>query len=334
MSIGDLPPAYQAKAQQPLYDTSTLTVPDNPSERAHGAKLTPRLVGSFLLSAAHRLQLHPYWPATLFGVVFLACMIITGARLCGDAWVGIFVGLTFAGLHAVSASFAVNYGDKPFDGIAIGMLGLTAVAIGRPAWMALFTFLACWTDERALMALVFVAFLIAVWPDWSVAQRRAHWVSLALAIGAYFVTLFAAHWVLGWGRDFSGIGHSWQSVLPFWTLAAWLSFEGTWVLLALAVWTLFKTARPRAAWVFCMLLVALVLGCLVVLDISRTSPYGFPLILAALAVLGTSDLKPHLRPLAGFVAVLSLIAPNFEVIVGLTVEWLPGWFMLLPALGS
>ena len=47
----------------------------------------------------------------------------------------------------------MNHGAKPFDGVALGLVGATMLAIEIPWLLGLFAFLACWTDERAVVAL-------------------------------------------------------------------------------------------------------------------------------------------------------------------------------------
>ncbi|MCJ8331998.1 MAG: hypothetical protein HRT89_19735, partial [Lentisphaeria bacterium] len=50
-----LPPAYELKSQKPFADTSKLTIPPHDGERSHGAKLTPRLLGSVSLWLSSKL---------------------------------------------------------------------------------------------------------------------------------------------------------------------------------------------------------------------------------------------------------------------------------------
>ena len=155
-----LPPAYELKSRHPFADTSQLTVPAHLGERSHGAKLTPRLVGSVLLHWASALSLHAYLPAAIFGVLFLLSGILIGYQVTGDRIVGFFVGMAFAGLYAAAASFTVIGAAKPFDGVAIGLAALAMISVRRPLLLATFAFLGLWTDERAITSLALIACLV------------------------------------------------------------------------------------------------------------------------------------------------------------------------------
>ena len=70
-------------------------------------------------------------------------------------------------------------------------------------------------------------------------------------------------------------------------------------------------------------------ACLVVLDTSRVAAFAFPVIVIALAVLENYRSETELRRIFGAAAMVSLLAPNFEVIAGVTVKWLPPLFLIL-----
>jgi hypothetical protein len=330
----DLPPAYELKAQQPFADTAPLTVPEHPGERAHGAKLTPRLTGSILLYIADKLGQHPYLPATLFGLLFLLSGILTGERISGDRSVGLFIGLIYAGLYATSACFALNWMPKPFDGIAIGLLGLTVYAATRgPLWLALAAFLSCWTDERALLTLLLVGALIAALPALERQARTRLWLAVGTAILAYFVSRLALALLLDWQQpDVAMVGMELPLAVLFAPLAAWTSFEGGWVLIAVAAWLLSSGGDSKGLRLLLGATLMAVIACLLVLDISRVSSFVFPVIPLALALLvGRSLPARDLRLLTGSAAVVTLLAPNFEIIAGVTVKWLPPLIPLLPS---
>ena len=326
-----LPPAYELKAQRPFADTSRLTVPDDPGERSHGAKLTPRLVGSVALYWARNLSLHPYLPAMIFGAVFLFSGIWIGYRIAGDHLVGLYLGLTYAGLYAAAACFAVNWAPKPFDGIAMGLLGLTMLAIQRPWVMASLAFLACWTDERCIVSLLLIAFFVLAWPTFS---RRDAWYRcfiLAAAIGVYLVTRLLLAAALGWGTpDFGMIRFHPPLALLVFQLVAWACFEGGWIAITMAAVVL--AGRQDFSTLFLLVgAVALAIGsCLIVLDVSRASSFAFPLIPAAYGLLKRCAVTPReLRIVAGAGAATSLLVPTFEVITGVTVTWLPSYLSIL-----
>jgi len=320
-----LPPAYALKAEHPLADTGQVTVAGQPGEQSHGAKLTPRLVGSLTLWAARKAAWHPYFPATLFGIVFLLSGVLVAYRITGDRAVGLFAGLLFSGLYATSACFSVNYVPKPFDGVAIGLLGATLMAIPKTGLLGAAAFLCCWTDERGVLSLAFVALVIAVWPGMDRHARRRRCGALVVAAAAYGISRVIMARALGWAAPDAGmVGISLPLGASFAQLAAWSAFEGGWLVIGWALWLLIqRQAYGRLAFAMASLAVA-VAASLQVLDASRSAAFAFPLILAALAVLKDADVDgSELRRVTALSAAITLLAPNLEVIIGSPVRWLP-----------
>jgi hypothetical protein len=327
----ELPPAYALKAQDPFSDTATLTIPEHPGERSHGAKLTPRLVGSALLWAATQAGAHPYWPATIAGLVLLLAGAVAGRAATGDPVVGLYTALAFAGLYAASASFALNWEPKPFDGVALGLVGVALVGVRWPVLLAPGAFVALWSDERAVLALGFIAVAVWLWPGLPAPQRRARWVLLGAAVAAYAVSRLIVHLALGWNApDTSMVGVKPVEALSFLQLGAWLTLEGGWVVVGAATWLLWRRGARLQAGVLAAAGVAASLATVVVLDTSRAAAFAFPLLVAGLAALRAQGVRPDfVRGLAGAAAAVSLLAPNFEVIIGITVKWLPSHALIL-----
>ena len=320
----ELPPAYELKSQHPLADTSLLTVPSHPGERSHGAKLTPRLVGSILLFGTARLSLHPYLPATLGGIAFLLSGLIVGYRLSGDRVIGLLIGATFAGLYASAACFAVNWMPKPFDGIALGLAALTA-ALLESAWPFAFTaFLSCWTDERAIVSLGLIAVLILFWPGLEVRHKQARGAVLGGVVVAYAASRIVLARALQWHfPDTSLLGPANPITVRFTVLAAWTCFKGGWIALAVASWMLLRKGAYLLLGLLGVSVGFTIASCLVVADISRAGSFAFPLIAVAFAVLAGQRAKPRaMRRIAAACAVVSLLVPNFEIIAGVGVRWL------------
>lgn len=319
-----LPPAYALKAERPFADTSTLTVPAHEGERSHGAKLTPRLTGSVVLYLSTLLSLHPYMPATVFGIAFLLSGILVGYRVSGDRLVGLFLGLTFAGLYASSACFAINWMPKPFDGIAIGLVGLTMASVKRPWLLAIMTFLSCWTDERAFISLLFIGLLVFAWPEWSDKEKRSRVVMMAVSALLYLVNRAILSKVLGWEKpDVGMINLDPLLAFTFAPLAAWSCFEGGWLAIALAIWILWRKRDGVTLSLLAGSVLAAIGACLVVLDVSRVSAFAFPLIPLSYVLLRESGFSAReLRMIAGGGAIISLLAPNFEILQGIAVRWL------------
>ncbi len=321
-----LPPAYELKSHSPLADTATLTIPNHPGERSHGAKLTPRLLSAIALYGATSLSLHPYLPATLGGVAFLACGIIVGTRLTRDRHAGLWMGLLLAGLYASNACFAINHGPKPFDGIAIGLVAIAMMLVDRPVGFAIAAYLACWTDERAIVSLVLIGAMCLVRQDYGAAMRKSRWIMLAGVLLIYALTRLALSRALGWtASDTSMLGVSPIAALSYAQMAGWTAFEGGWALCIVAAALAMRRGAKGDANVLAASVVIAITSCLVVLDISRASAFTFPVLFIALAILvkHAQSLRPFIRPALMAAAIVTLVSSNVEIISGIAYTPLP-----------
>lgn len=334
-----LPPAYELKSTNPLADTAKLTIPEHPGERSHGAKLTPRLVGSFALFFATQLSLHPYIPASIGGLIYLLSGIVVGRRITGDRVTALFTGLLLAGLYAVNACFSMNFDPKPFDGVALGCVALCAMLIDRPGWMAAAAFAGCWSDERAVVSLSLIGLTIILMPDLERPTRLRRCATLLAAVVAYVLTRVVVASLGQWSAsDFSMLGDDPVSALQMVQFATWSCFEGGWVVIGLACWVLCRQgAYGRCALLLGMCL-ATIASCLIVLDISRASAFAFPLIFAGLAVLANQPANRSMwRIAAAGGAVVALLATNFEIIAMIAVQPLPStpvWWLVTTVMGQ
>lgn len=287
-----LPPAYELKADQPLADTAELTIPADPGARSHGAKLTPRVFSAACLFLAKQLKLHPYVPASLGGCLFLLSGIIAGYRITGDRNIALGTSLILAGLYASNACFSMNFEPKPFDGVAIGLVALTLMLIDRPILFTACAFLACWTDERAIMSLVLIGMttLLGVNMDMKARQQRC-WM-LVGAILSYVIFRKLLEAISNWSpADFSMLGENLLAATGYYSqLAGWSCLEGAWILIALAIWTNWQSRSPLVSMSILIAALGCVGSCLIVLDVSRASCFAFPLIFTALASL-TPEVK-------------------------------------------
>ena len=284
-----LPPAYELKADQPFADTAGLTIPADSGARSHGAKLTPRVFSAACLFLAKQLDWHPYFPASLGGCLFLLSGIITGYRITSDRNIAVGTSLILAGLYASNACFSMNFEPKPFDGVAIGLVALTLMLIDRPILFTGFAFLACWTDERAIMSLMLIGMTVLFLINMDRKARQNRCWMLVGAILSYIISrkLLEAIWS---PADFSMLGENLLTSTAYYQLAGWSCFEGAWILLAMAIWTNLQSRSPLVSLSILIAAVGCVGSCLIVLDVSRASCFAFPLIFAALASL-TPTLK-------------------------------------------
>ena len=321
----ELPPAYQLKSEDPMADTATLTIPEHPGERSHGAKLTPRLFGSWLLYFATQASLHPYWPATFGGVVLLLSGIVVGNKLTGDRVTGLYSGLLLAGLYCSNACFSMNHGPKPFDGVAIGMVALTLLWIDVPILMGIAAFLACWTDERAIVSLLLIAMVVHLRPIDEDQSRSKHYGALGLAVLIYFVTRVFIGKSQQWSvSDVSMLGDNLAASFSYTQMATWNAFEGGLIFLPALFW-LSRTREKRSDlwWLIGAGIVAIG-SCLIVLDISRAAAFAFPLLFAAIMLMRQwSGHVKFVQRTVGLAATLSLLCSNVEIISSIAYSPLP-----------
>jgi tetrahydromethanopterin S-methyltransferase subunit F len=332
----ELPPAYELKRQDPLADTSKLTIPEHPGERSHGAKLTPRVFGAWMLHLSAKISNHPYWAATLGGLLFLLAGVLVGKKLTDDRISGLLCGFLFAGLYTSNACFSVNHGPKPFDGIAIGMVALTLLLMDIPWLMGVAAFFACWTDERAIVALVLIGCLIHVRLRHTKGANVMPTLVLVASVAAYVVSRVFMGRLYQWNpSDVSMIGDNLLASFSYAQMAAWTALEGGWMLAAALVLAMSRCEMRGDLVRLVVAGISAIATCIMVLDISRATAFIFPWILGLVAGIRSLEDDPQrMRRLLGFAAVVSLVASNVEIISSIAFTPLPtttivvwlGWF--------
>ncbi|MEM7245451.1 MAG: hypothetical protein AAF533_08905 [Acidobacteriota bacterium] len=317
--------AYKMKAEEPLSDTSNIQAVMTNGQRSHGEKLTPRLVGSLLLAGSKRLGLNAHLAPTLGGLVLLLSGIAVGHRVTGDRLCGLWVGFTLAGLYVAAACFAMIGPSKPFDGVALGFVGLTAWAMGRSWLLGLSAFLGCWTDERVIMSLSFVALLIHVSSTLAPEEKRVRWLVIVASVAAYVISRAVVHQLLGWETpSTSMMAIKVPETLLSMQVVAWTTLEGAWLPMAVALGLLHRDGKRWQLLILVGLLVGGLGSCVLVLDISRTAAFSFPLLFVAFAVLKERGLElARIRHLGAAAAVMSLLSPNHECVIGFGMRWIP-----------
>jgi len=319
-----LTPAYELKANNPLADTAMLTVPPQAGERSHGAKLTRRLTGSILLYLTTQMGINPYWPSTIGGAFLLLSGIVVGERVTRDRQVGLFLGLSIAGLYATNACFCVNVSPKPFDGIALGLIAACFLTQRSSIQLPL-AFFACWADERAILGILCLAaysFFSEEGAGHSI--LRASWKPCSVVV-AYLVTRWFLGLVLNWQpADASMLGGSViRTTLPYWQVAFWTGLEGGGILVLIA---LLSEGRNRAGrFILVLLLLVFITANLLVIDISRGAAFTFPLIFVALSAIqrNSGTQIEIIRRLVMASALVSLSCPNLEVMAEIIFRPLP-----------
>ncbi|MDX1928360.1 MAG: hypothetical protein SFV81_17665 [Pirellulaceae bacterium] len=321
-----LPPAYELKASSPLADTSQLTVPENAGERSHGAKLTPRLVGSILLYASVQVGWHPYFASTLGGACVLLSGLCVGYRLTQDRYTAVMVSLVLAGSYVSNACFSINHTAKPFDGIALGLLALAAVSIPKPLMLSLFCFLACWTDERSMVSMAMLA--VVIWLDRQLdsATKKYGTICLLVTAMAYFLTRIVAAKVLGWSSpDMSLLGEHLGISLCYWQVALWSLGDGLLLLIAVGTFGAWRDGDFMRAFIPWLAVAFAVASSLLVLDLSRATAFAFPLLFVAVTLIHThwGKTADAMRMISTLAALLSVMSNNVEVITSIAYTPLP-----------
>ena len=317
-----LPPAYELKSLRPFADTTVLTVPEFCGERSHGNKLTPRIFGSVLLYLVSKLSWHPYLPATVGGVIFLLSGILTGYQITSDRATGLYLGMLYAGLWALYACFEIDINrPKPFDGIAIGLLSITIVSTKYPYIFTGAAFLSCWTDERAVLSLIYIAVYIVAMSAVDKRRKINHVYILAGVIVAYAITRAILSYALRWNppdtsmvelyvvKDISNIP-SWQESIRLLLAAAWTCFDGGSLALSCALWSLFRRQEYLRLGIIVVCIGLAVGSATIVLDVQRAAAFAFPMIPVGFAVLRRNGVSiGDLRRLAAWGAFVSLLVP-------------------------
>jgi hypothetical protein len=323
----ELPFAYQLKADNPLADTAAVFMDPKDGESFHGYKLSPRILGSSLLWAAQALNLHPYLPASIFGLLYLLSGIIVSYQITQNKRIAFFMGLLFAGLPAASASFAVTWMPKPFDGIAIGLVALSILVRKQPYFLLASGFLACWTDERSILGLFYLMVLSLIESKKQPRDQLSKLAIIPLSILLYAISrLFLSH-LLEWkSPDTSYMLLDLPSWLGFAQLAAWVPFEGSWILIISALAA--GTSR-HIRLLLSSLVILPVLTIFLALDLTRNAAFCFPAIFIFLYTLWQSKQQEKVPQMAALAATLTLLSPNLEVIVNSIVRWIPS--LLYPA---
>ena len=299
----------------------------------NGAKLTPRVLPAVFIKFSVWLGLSFAWPATIGGIALIGAVIFYVYRTTDDLLTCFYAGLCMAGNQVCSNCFSLLFEFKPFDGVALGLVGLTlAASCVSPIATGLLAFCSLWSDERSLISLMLIATVLFIVKPADASRSHRLLFSIGLALVGYIISRPMISWLAGWGsQDLSMLGTSVLSAtLPFSGLVPWLSLEGA-VILVIAV---FRELSSRQEWYrSAVLAAALALAwasCLVVLDISRACCFLFVVIPLSIYLLSTFSVsRQELRRLTLYSAAISILAPNIYVIAGVVLNIIPSWAMLL-----
>lgn len=244
--------------------------------------------------------------------MLLVCLLLAAERACGDRLAALGAALAVAGTYVGTSVWMDEWGW--FDNCAQAFL-LLALVVRGPLPVAAAMLAAAFTDERSLIA----APLVCLFHAWTGAGRGARWAPLA-TIPAYVAARAALSLALGLHNASAGIGtYDMVSLnLRAFPAGAWSAFEGGWLLVAVACLASFRASRRVQALLLAAAASAPVLAAVAVTDFSRSASYGFPAVLAGLALwaslpAGAPGTRDRIRRWAAAAAVVSLISPNLFV---------------------
>ncbi|MEZ5204097.1 MAG: hypothetical protein R2701_06875 [Acidimicrobiales bacterium] len=271
--------AIEHNASHP-FDQSGL---DPVKDRAYNFtfRVTVPLVGGVLgLSPAGYLVLQGLSGLGLFAAAALVAQRITGSRRLA-ALTAISTGLMWAGACAFIEVHA------NFDAVAIALL-VAAMATRRPPLIALCTFLAAWTDERAIPIVAFVALYHHVAESTNLTWPRALTLpqvwGAAAGVAIHVVTRIVASSAFDIHQP-SNLGASYikeqTSILP---VGMWTGLEGLWVFVALAGLLLWKRRAYTLDVAYLGAIAAFAVLAIGVVDVTRSMAYLLPAGLAGMAV--------------------------------------------------
>ncbi len=307
----------QLKFDHPLLDTSRIFAPGS-----HQSNLTFRLTVPLL---AHILRLHEPGILSFFavaGLVLLYLVLKVAFALSASKRVALFVCLTTACVWPGVAAFQELRGGY-YDALALCLV-LAAIASSSSLFAGLFLFLACWTDERALVASAF-AFLLFAFHNTGDNRhfivgrpcRRCGGRVGYLGIRAYLTA------TQPYPLSVSGIGLSvFSQQINAIPLAIWSGLGAGWLLVIFGFVTLLQQKRYVAAAGFGAALAATMSVSLVAVDLTRGMSYCLPAVFVALAVLGASKKAKQLERLAAIAAVISFVVPTFYLEGSSGLYWL------------
>ena len=314
-------PAYYEKIEHPLKD---LTLEYGPG--THEEKLNNRLTVPVVL---HVLGLHAHWtlPAMTIlaeaAIILLSCVLthqITGSRLIA-LFMTLEVSSTCAGSFAVICFY---------DAVALALVAL-ALLRGIPWYLrAVFVFAAAFTDERGLLAALFVFPLYANFSD----QGSGRWrgminrdtVAAGMAMFFYVLVRIWLHFEMGLKTSFKGFGPgTFANHIPHWHAGLFFALEGGWLLVFFALVSLCLRKQYLRLLTFLVPLLGILFGSFLDGDLLRSTMFAFPAIFVALQILREHETDLSLTYYAVIAFFTSVLAGNYNIYLDEIT-----WFMPLP----
>lgn len=300
------------KTGQPLADMGKLYPPES-----HESKLTFRLTVPLAARLLHLRMAGVLVLSGLLGTLLLGLALQAGFEITGSRKAALLLSLAVGCCWAGESAFHELRGGY-YDAAALCLLML-ALCARTPALVALFTFAAAWTDERALLAAPCVLLFHAV--------HRAYGVRIGLGVvlglGAYGVSRLYMTTAGAYESNLSGVGlHLFTQQLNVLPLALWSGLGGCWVPLLGGYVVLFIRKRFALGILFAILISGLSVSAFCVIDTTRSVSYLLPAVFVGLALLRQSESPPWLDRVVLTTALLSYFVPPFYLEGGTGVWWL------------
>lgn len=302
------------KEWEPLFDkANNLFANSSYGEGTHAAKLTFRLV---LPMIVHYTQLNITGVLVLLGIVgMLNFYLVTrlANNILHDKREAFIIGLCSALIYFGKCSFTELRGTM-FDGLAIFFL-LCALNTRYHILLAVFVFLASWTDERALVGSLLVWMFYVIKNDHKRMGLRlftpqALWIYAAWAAyagGRYFLGYF-----YGMHPDTKGVGMSvLLNQINNIPLGIWSALEGLWILVLYSMLLLYKDKRYLELLKYAGICALILLIGVSVVDITRSVVYIFPAVFAALLTIHKYADKTTLNRLLWLALILCFVYPAY-----------------------
>lgn len=295
------------------------------------AKQNFRLVMLLLAAVFNLGVMGLYAVQVAFGIGILYLTLRLTERLMQDRVTAILVTVIAGTIYAGANAYLET--DGRFDAPSIFFL-LLALYVRNPLIIAGSVFLAGWNDERGLVAaaLVFVFHFMRASeqkPGSSLAPLLRTALSpqpLAVMAGGvlYLVSrlAFAAAYHIT-TPSVDALDHV-ISNKNWWALGTWMTFEGGWLLLAIAACLLVQQRRILHLLMLLGALGVVFFAAFAVVDVSRSTSYALPALFIAVDVIYRHEGQRSVRALAFAAAVIAALYPMYYLQNGAT------WIRPLP----
>lgn len=293
------------------------TVSDKYEASSHMAKtefrLTPPLLAKvFFIETSAGI----YFLQVIAGFLFFVLLHHLLYSLIPNYFI-VFTGLLSFGFIYPGYSFIAEM-EGFFDSFAFFFLLITLLDINL-IFLATALFLAYFTDERS----IFASFLILFYwqykshtqsnKNFYIPSKQAYIIMLTLFL--YLITRWILINYFGFKNQFAGTNTLFYTI-NYAGIALWQAFEGFWLLVALAVYILWKQKKIGIALVFILLNLVIFLVGLSVMDITRSIAYVFPSILVSIFILKDSFDLHKLKQVMLICLLFCFMYPAHNFIVG------------------